>query len=604
MRSRARGTAAPVGAAGREVAGMARRTARLGLSLALAASLAGSGALAGCADGASVAGAADASADAGAGSDDAATAPSADAARLVDGSTLFSARDLDPSYDEVTATVTLSDDGTVVDGSGVSVDGSEVTVTEAGTYVVAGSLSDGRLVVDAGDDDKVQLVLDGASVTASGPCALYVRNADKVFLTLADGSENELVATGADASEDDHTLDGTVFSADDLTVNGAGSLSVSSAQGHGVVGKDELTLVSGTLAVTAARHALAANDSVAVAGGTYELSAGTDGVHCESDDESLGLVYVGGGELRVTAGSDGLDASGVLQVDGGTVEVAAGDDGVHAERDVAVNGGELRVTQSYEALEGSTVTVTGGTLELTATDDGINAAGEPGATDGGSGAAAGGPGPADQEGADTGAHWQTGGGDAMAADDTAWVLVSGGTLVIDAGGDGIDSNGDLTVSGGETYVSGPTEGADGAIDYAGTGTITGGTLVAAGASGMAQNMGEDSTQVSLLVSASGSAGDAVTLADAAGTVLASFSPTKAYQCVLVSAPGMEVGETYTLTCGSTTTEVTADSVSVSQVGLGGVMGEAPGGTFGGGSGDPRAGDAGGSGGPRGPLPAG
>lgn len=552
---------------------VARRAVAAGLALALALGT-GTG-LAGCSEGDSSDGTATT-----AGAEAVADASAADG--LVDGASLFSDRDLDPSYDDVTATVALSDDGCTVEGSGVSVNGSEVTITAEGTYVLSGTLSDGRIVVDVDDEEKVQIVLDGASVTCSGASALYVRNADKVFLTLATGSENALAATGADAEEDDHTLDGAIFSCDDLTVNGDGALAVSSEQGHGIVGKDELTLVSGEVTVVASRHAIQANDSVAICGGTWDLTGGTDGIHCENEeDTSLGFIYVGGGSVTVTAASDGFDASGVLQVDGGTIEVSAGDDGLHAEYDLAVYGGTIVVSESYEGLEGSTVTVAGGTIDITSSDDGINAAGDPGDDE----AAA---------GADAGSHWsmmELGGMDE--ADDTAWILISGGSITIDAQGDGIDSNGDLTITGGETYVSGPSSGDDGAIDYAGTGTITGGTLVAAGASGMAQNLGEDSTQVSLLVSASGDAGDTVTLSDSSGTVLASFTPVRAYQSVVVSAPGMEVGETYTLTCGATSTEVTADSTSVSEVGLGGVIGQAPGGAVGGGMGPD--GDAGGMG---------
>lgn len=426
MRSRRPGLGAPRGSAA--------VTAGLALALLVPLSLAGCSASADTASGEAATETASSTA-----------ATSTGAGMLVDAASLFSDRDLDPNYDEVDATIALSDEGSTADGDGVTVDGSEVTITQGGTYVVSGTLSDGRLVVDVGDDEKVQLVLDGATVESSGPCALYVRSADKVFLTLAEDSENVLSATGADADEDGRTVDGAVFAADDLTINGSGSLEVSSAEGHGIVGKDELTLVSGTVTVSAARHAVQANDSVAVAGGSWTLTAGTDGIHCENDeDETLGLIFVAGGELSIAAGSDGFDASGVLEIDDGTITVAAGDDGVHAELDAAVCGGTLVVTESYEGLEGSTVTICGGSVDITSSDDGINAAGEP--TDDLTSA----------EGADGGAHWPMGGGDdPMAADDTAWVLISGGVVAIDAEGDGIDSNGDLTITGGEVYVTGP-----------------------------------------------------------------------------------------------------------------------------------------------------
>ena len=503
---------------------------------------------------------------------------------LLDASSLFSDRDLDPSYDEVDATIELSDDGTVVDGDGVTVSGSEVTITAGGTYVLCGSLSDGRIVIDVSDDEKVQLVLAGVSVASSGPCALYVRSADKVFLTLAEGSENVLSATGASEEEDDRNVDGAIFSTEDLTINGSGSLEVSSAEGHGIVGKDDLTLVSGTVSVTAAKHALQANDSVAIAGGTWTLVGGTDGIHCENEDDiTLGYICVAGGELDITAGSDGFDASGVIEIDDGTITVSAGDDGIHAEYDLAVCGGTISVTESYEGLEGSTVTICGGTVDIVSSDDGINAAGEP--SDDSDAA----------EGGNGGAHWSMDSDDdPMASDDTAWILISDGVITIDASGDGIDSNGDLTITGGEIYVTGPSQSADGALDYAGDGQIDGGILVAAGASGMAQNLGTSSSQVAMLVSVSGSAGEEITLCDASGTVLASYTPVRDYECVVVSAPGLSVGETYTLTCGDESTEVTPDSVSYSETGLGGVMGSPVGGG-GGAGGSGMGGGPGGSG---------
>lgn len=468
---------------------------------------------------------------------------------LIDTESLFSDRDLEGTWDEDEAiTVELSDTGTSTTGSGVDVDGSTITFTAEGVYVLMGSLSDGRLVVEA-PDEKVQLVLSGASVTSSGPTALYVRDADKVFLTLVANTTSTFTATGTSEEEDESTLDGAIFSKDDLTINGEGTLVVSSSQGHGIVGKDELTLVSGTLEVEAAEHAIQANDSIAIAGGTYDLSAGTDGIHAENEDDSeLGYIYVGGGTFNIQASSDGFDAGYVLQIDDGTITVAAGDDGIHSEYDLAINGGTISVTSSVEAIEGSTISITGGSLDLVASDDGLNAAGEPnGSVD----AIATRDNPTANE--------------TMEYDETAALLITGGTIVMNASGDGIDSNGDLMITGGETYVSGPTDGSNGALDYTGTGVIEGGLIVAAGSSGMAQNFGTDSTQASMLVSANGSSGDTIELADADGNVLASFTSAKGFGCVVISTPELEVGETYTLTVGSSQSEITLDDTIYTNV---------------------------------------
>ena len=167
-----------------------------------------------------------------------------------------------------------------------------------------------------------------------------------------------------------------------------------------------------------------------------------------------------------------------------------------------------------------------------------------------------------------------------------YILISGGKLTVNASGDGIDSNGDLTITGGEVYVSGPTSDGDGALDYAGTGTITGGTIVAAGSSGMAQSLSSDTQGVVLLtLSGTQSAGSAVTLTDADGAVLASFMPEKAYSSVVISAPGMESGGTYSVACGSESRSVTLEGYTYSEGGFGDFGGGRPGSMGGGFGGD-------------------
>lgn len=543
-------------------------------------------------------------------------------AQTIDVSGAFSDRDLDGSYDESKATrIALSDGGTTVTGDGATVSGNTVTITTAGTYLISGTLSEGQIKVEANEADKVQLVLSGATVTSANSAALHVAKADKVFLTLADGSENTLAASGAYAAADDSAIDGAVFSRSDLTVNGGGSLAVSSAEGNGIVCKDDVVLASGSATVTAAKHAIQANDSVRIAGGSYTLHAGTDGIHAKNDKNSkLGYIYVAGGSLDITAESDGFDANYVLRVDGGTITVSAGDDGLHAESDLSVNGGDITVTKSNEGLEGARVTIAGGTQDVVASDDGVNASGDPDDSDSSSdtdddssknnapgsdrpGTSGGGqmtggqkspaqgqgsqgdstPPQGRQGGQGNGAPPQSGqGGMAAGADESAYLLITGGTLTVKADGDGLDSNGALEVSGGEVYVSGPTSDGDSAIDYGdgSTATITGGTVVALGSTGMAEGFGNLSTQGSMLISASGNAGDTVTLSDSSGKVLCSYVAQKGFACVLVSAPGVEQGKSYTLKVGSNSIDVTLDGITYSNVsgGMGRPAGPSAGGS--------------------------
>ena len=204
-------------------------------------------------------------------------------------------------------------------------------------------------------------------------------------------------------------------------------------------------------------------------------------------------------------------------------------------------------------MEGAKVLISGGNITLVASDDGINAAGG-----------------IDQSGF---------GGfgfdpDAFGGSGDYLIRISGGVINVNASGDGIDSNGDIEVTGGELYISGPTSNGDGAIDCDGSATITGGIVVAAGSTGMAENFGTASTQGSILVNLSGSAGDTITLKDSDGNILASFTPAKAYGCVVISAPGVVQGGTYTVTAGSNSTTVTMESLiyGSGMGGFGGGMG--------------------------------
>ena len=314
---------------------------------------------------------------------------------------LFTERDL-------TQTADLSDAKEITLQSGKN-----VTITKSGVYRVTGSAENVTIIVDAGDEDKVQLVLDGVSVTnADAPC-IYVRNADKVFVTLS--GDNSLSVTGQFTADGDTNTDGVIFSKDDLTLNGAGSLTVNSSD-NGIVGKDDLKITGGTYKITAASKAIEANDSIRVAGGSFTIKAGTDGLHAENeDDDSLGYIYIGGGSFSMSVGDDGIHAVSFVQIDGGTFTISAA-----------------------ECMEGTYIRINDGTFDLSSWDDGINAARK------------------------------------SSAYSTPTVEINGGTINItmSAGDtDGIDSNGDIIVNGGTISVSGNST-----FDYDGTAQLNGGTI--------------------------------------------------------------------------------------------------------------------------------
>ena len=216
--------------------------------------------------------------------------------------------------------------------SGVSISGNIITITKEGTYVLSGALSEGQIVVDA-DSAKVQLVLDNADITCASSAAIYVKNADKTFITLAEGSENILMNTAEYETIDDNNIDAVIFSKDDLTLNGKGTLTINSEYGHGIVSKDDLKLVGGTYNITAENHALSGKDSVRIAEGTYNLTSGKDGIHSENaDDHEKGFVYIASGDFTIESTGDGIDASYVVQIDDGDFDITAGDGAENATK--------------------------------------------------------------------------------------------------------------------------------------------------------------------------------------------------------------------------------------------------------------------------------
>ena len=463
----------------------------------------------------------------------------------------FSDRDQDASYDKTTATsITLQGDNASVSGDGVTVDGATITITAAGTYLVTGELDGGQIVVDAGDDDKVQIVLAGASITAGENAAILVRNADKVFLTLADGTTNTLTDSGeayVQPEDLEQTVDGVIFALSDLTLNGSGTLEVTAKTGHGIVCKDDLVITDGTSHITAAGKGLAANDSIRILDGTFDIDAEDDAIHTSKDD---------------------TEGKGYIFIQGGTFQLSSGDDGIHAATALIIQGGDIDVTKSYEGLEGDSVDILSGTITIAASDDGINASSNASSRNEGNGGdgpqGAGGPQNGTRPQGKDGAR-EMGGG--MSSDPYAYIRISGGTIVVDADGDGLDSNGSLYIDGGSVTVYGPTNDGNGALDIGDGGDavaeITGGTVQIAGSSGMAVTFDDTSTQYSVMYvfEESQAAGTTVTLSDSSGNVIAEMTPEKAFQSVIFSNADLKEG-TYTIAAGDMEDTITTDSISV------------------------------------------
>ena len=473
-------------------------------------------------------------------------------AQGIDVSNMFSDRDKEIGYDEENSTVIkLSDDSTTCDSDAVQISGNTVTIIDEGTYILSGTLTDGMVIVDAEDTDKVQLVLDGVDITSAESAAIYVREADKVFITTASDSQNTLTNGGTYTAIDDNNIDAAIFSKSDLTLNGAGSLTITAKAGHGVVSKDDLVLTSGTYQIDAASHGLSGKDSVRIASGSYTIVSGKDGIHAENaDDTSLGFVYLADGAFDITSDGDGISAGNWLQADGGVYTVKAGGGSENVQKsDGEWQFGPGQQTESTDTTEEDTVSMKaikaagelilkGGKYSLDSADDTIHSNANITISDGEFTLASG----------DDGIH----------ADSAT--TISGGTIDITESYEGIEGL-SIDITGGETYVSGPTNDGNSALDYNGTGTVTGGIFIAAGSSGMAENFGDSSTQGVMMVTVnSQAAGSAVSLSDSSGNELVSWTPEKEYTSVIISCPEITTGQEYTLTTGSDTTQITMDSI--------------------------------------------
>ncbi len=242
-------------------------------------------------------------------------------------SDMFSSRDYRTEYDaEEAVTIKLTGDSAASSSDSVKIADGKVVISEEAVYKVSGVLEDGMIVIASDDKAKIQLVFEGAEINCETSAPLYIKEADKVFITLAEGTENSLTNGGEFISIDENNIDAALFSKQDLTINGNGSLTVTSPAGHGITCKDDLVFTGGTCSISAANHGIDVNDSFRMTGETdITVDAGKDGIHSEnSDDSSLGFVYAEGGRVKIEAEGDGIAAGAHVQINGGSFELLSG----------------------------------------------------------------------------------------------------------------------------------------------------------------------------------------------------------------------------------------------------------------------------------------
>lgn len=474
-----------------------------------------------------------------------------------------------------TSNVITLGDSIKISGSGATAANGVVTINQGGTYEITGTLTDGYINVTA--KDEVTLVLNNANITnGNGPC-IYSDDAKTLTVYTKASSENTL-SDGETYGDTD--AKGAVFSNDDLVLDGEGKLTVNGNYKHAVASDDEIVIKSGSYELTAAFDGIHANDNITLISPVLNITASGDGIQSdlssvtvsggtlnieiaggsanapqkqqqdfrggwqssdydnqytetESDEpqsfkgiKAETAIEISGGTIALDTYDDAVHSNNAITITGGEFNIAAGDDAVHADVYLTVSGGDINVSSCYEGLEGGTIEINDGTINITASDDGINAVENE-----------------SSEEDDKSDRQAFGGG--MNEGGYGTLIINGGNITVDASGDGLDSNGIIEITGGHTVVYGPENDGNGALDYETSCSVSGGTLIASGASGMSQSTGDSSSQPGLMLYFNSylSSGDSVILKDSSGNEIISFESDKTYNSIAVTAPEFSEGET-------------------------------------------------------------
>ena len=489
------------------------------------------------------------------------------------------------SYDESQATqVTLADQTAAVTGQGASFSAQTLTITQAGTYVLTGSGKNIKLVVEAADTDQVHLVFQNLTLEGEGTL-LQVNKAQEVVISLAEGSQNALTESQA---SDDEKVKATIHSQVPLTLNGTGNLTLTALTKNALEVEDDLKVLGGTYTVKAANHGFKAEGALDIEAVTLTIEAGKDGLHAEHDEMiERANISLNPTQLSIAATEDGVDAGNELTIKGGTITVSQSEEGLEA-RVIRQLGGDVTIKSSDDGVNASAGS-SSKTSDTSATSKTTDASATSNTADTSSSASQATATPAatsqaDQANKDKNATLPSppagqappqggqppqngqgpGGmppGGQEESDPSLQIILEGGTLTIDAEGDGIDSNGTVSISGGSLVVNGSVQGGNGPLDAAGDITITGGTVWALGTSDMLQGFAQGSTQASITANIAGTAGQTLIILDAKGKEVARQTASKDFQAVIMSSADLVDGQTYTIQVEGTTQTTTAALVT-------------------------------------------
>lgn len=539
----------------------------------------------------------------------------------------YKKRDIDDSTQG--ESVIFSEDGVKTSSNGVTVDGTNITITKEGNYVLSGKCTDGSILITTDEKADVHIIFNGLELTCNDGPVILETTGVKVVYTIAKDTTNTLCCNAelenddssddsstdesvtdesesdgstSDDSTSDDTADACIYGKGSITFNGSGTLNIKSTDCNAVKSKDNIKIVNGTINADAGNNAIVGKDSVAIKAGTLTIKAGKDGIKSNKEDDEKGYVVIEGGNINITAEDDGIVGYSLVQFDGGNITINAKDKGVNCDGTVLYDATDLKVEKSEEGIQGCYIIINGGVIDITASDDGLNATAGGGSEFSGGNFGGGNFNPGnfdkndfdksggdkenfnkedvdsenfDKDNIEKGAmpkrDFSQGDMDkgnfapGSSIDSYCYIEINGGTVNINASGDGLDSNGDIYINGGEVYVDGPVNNGNGALDCGDNNNsivMNGGVLLAIGSSGMAEFPSSDSKVYTLAMTPySQKSGTVITIKDSNGNEIFSYTAKKSFASICFASEKLEKDQKYTIYLdGEEYTTITIDDI--------------------------------------------
>lgn len=498
--------------------------------------------------------------------------------------------------------ITLNNSSVECANNCATVNGSHITITKSGTYIISGTLDDGQITVNLTEDENVYLVLKNANITCKDSSPINIQSAKNTYVIALTDTENSLTDGASYTSLDENSEpDACLFSKDDLIVGGGGTLNVTANYKDGIKSKDDLIISGNKISITSTDDGIVGKDSVAIVKcDSLTIKSSSDGIKSTYDtDTQAGNIGIFNGNINITAATDGIQAENSLYIENGTFNITTGDGsknsstsndnwgqwgnaqttstettsakGLKANYTLDISGGTFTIDSSDDSVHSNdTVNIKGGTFEISSGDDGVHADTNLNVSDGtinitkcyegleaskitidggnihavcsDDGINAGG-----GDGSATGRPGENNFQSGVSAE----VTINDGFIYIDSSGDGLDSNNLLTINGGTIIVNGPEDGGNSALDFDGSATISGGTLIAAGMSQMAQQPGSSSTQNNVMINLTSTqqAGTMINITDSDGKAIMSFTSAKSFNSIVYSSPELKTNSDYTINLG-------------------------------------------------------